>query len=481
MLASGIAITKKGLRILTLNNKKGNFEVAEDKFVPFEKGVIVNGQIKDVTEFQKALKKLKANALKGPAIHPSISVPDEIVYFDNYQFPVTEEMNIAEMLNINAPNILPFSVENSYFSYQQIEPIAQDNYEEVIFAAARKDDINPYIENLSNVLAAPLSVETEALAFGRFIQTNDVMISAVIMDDEQFNILIIEKNSLRFAQGYQIEDQKNVVKEIASALERVINFYSVETKREIKLTKIYLAGEGANKEKSEKLANEIKIDVALANPGLEIRGLTEPWKKIIALSLTLRGFISEKEDTNLTLLPFGARELYLSKRAINFLNTVGNLATVFGIGLVALYLLTFLIFQFYSLTLSNRLISLSRESPVTTAVNYEKAAKDFNQSVKILANLETNHYTFAPALDQIKTISAKNQIALAKIVITDYNEPVVISGTAPTRESIIDLKRDLEQSNKFTEIQSPVSALEQKTNINFNLLFKIKPETIFIK
>lgn len=485
MLASGIAITKKGLRVLTLNSKKGSFEVVEDRFIPIEKDVIVEGQIKNISDFQKTLAKIRqgkvSKIISRSNIHPSISVPEKIVYIDNYQFPIVEEGNLEETVKINIPNILPFAVEDAYFSWQEVGPITQDNYQEIIFSAAKKEDIDPYIGSVTHILAPPLSVETEALAFGRLIQTNGEIIPAIILDDEEFNILIIEKDSLQFSQSYPFEDSKNLTQEISRTLEKVINFYSVETNREIKLTKIYLAGEGADSEKASELAKNLKIEVSLANPDIKIKNLTEPWKKVVALSLALRGFISEKEDTNLTLLPFGTRELYLSKKAVNFFNAAGNIIASFCVALIALFFVTLLIFQFYSLTLSNRLIALSGEVVSPTDVNLEKTAKNFNENVKILTDLETNHYTFVPALEQIRAVASKNKINLSKIVITDYNEPVILSGIAPTRESIIDLKRDFEKSNKFIEIQSPISALEQKTNISFNFLFKIKPETIFLK
>jgi len=76
-----------------------------------------------------------------------------------------------------------------------------------------------------------------------------------------------------------------------------------------------------------------------------------------------------------------------------------------------------------------------------------------------------------------------SEIAPAGINLTNLSyqtaqNKVVLNGQAKTREQFLNFKENLEKSQVFLEVESPLSNLINKENIDFNFNFKISTSTI---
>lgn len=140
--------------------------------------------------------------------------------------------------------------------------------------------------------------------------------------------------------------------------------------------------------------------------------------------------------------------------------------------IVGLLLLTQALLQnkLKSLTLATQ--ELTQQTEEEKSVDLGQTVRDFN---KLLKNIEVVQAEYLPWTEiLIETVTlVPSGIQLSSFTIQKGAASFSLTGKANTREDLLSLKKNLEDSDNFIEVQSPISNLLLKENINFELSGKI--------
>lgn len=106
-----------------------------------------------------------------------------------------------------------------------------------------------------------------------------------------------------------------------------------------------------------------------------------------------------------------------------------------------------------------------------TLKSQQDLINNFNDRLARIASLQEKHKYYSQALIEILSLLPSG-IRLESLVINEKKQ-VTLSGFAPDREKIIVFKEALEKSNKFENIENPLSNLLKQTDINFYFKFDL--------
>jgi len=121
----------------------------------------------------------------------------------------------------------------------------------------------------------------------------------------------------------------------------------------------------------------------------------------------------------------------------------------------------------------NRLILDSEKINETKGSAINLKIYDFNKSVLILDKIEATKYDWLNFMQKISQAAPAN-ISLNKITAKLTDHQFEITGFADTRDGFIAFKNNLVNTNIFYNLNSPISEILIKDNIDFDLkgLFK---------
>lgn len=99
-----------------------------------------------------------------------------------------------------------------------------------------------------------------------------------------------------------------------------------------------------------------------------------------------------------------------------------------------------------------------------------------NEKLSKLNYFYKNQGDFSGALEKILA-SLPPSVSLANLsinLLAEQRMECSLSGFAPTRQLLLELKENLEREQRFEEVYFPSSSWTEPTNINFSIRFKIK-------
>lgn len=109
---------------------------------------------------------------------------------------------------------------------------------------------------------------------------------------------------------------------------------------------------------------------------------------------------------------------------------------------------------------------------------YEKIFEDENIKINKFFLLQKNHFDWLNVLEELANVISED-VKLSDIFSEDIN--MSIAGKANTRESLLELKNKIENSECFFEVEIPLSDIVAKNNIDFEAEFKIEEKCIKTK
>lgn len=91
-----------------------------------------------------------------------------------------------------------------------------------------------------------------------------------------------------------------------------------------------------------------------------------------------------------------------------------------------------------------------------------------NELAKFIKKINQNNKYWSDVLIEIAHTGDSN-VRLSSIQIDTENKSVLIKGIANTRDDLLNLKKNMENSHLFTNIYIPIQNLVNKTDASFNL------------
>jgi hypothetical protein len=140
--------------------------------------------------------------------------------------------------------------------------------------------------------------------------------------------------------------------------------------------------------------------------------------------------------------------------------------------MVVIYATFFMILKFIIL---NYFVSTIENSIILTksTENYSKNVSDINKQVDSIKIIQGDFITWSKLLEHLRVLQP-NEISIEKILINKINNSVTIGGQAKTRDSLLEFKKNLEESGYFNDFSLPIKDLLQKNDVSFSIDLGIK-------
>lgn len=447
---AGLEVNEDFLRLsllkLTKENKiKIEFLLEE----PLNKNVISNGLIIDEKSLIFALKNLFKkcnNAIR----YIILSLPNQDVYCKLFSFPKTVvEEKISETMKLIAEFKLPVSLDEVYIDWEKVE---SKNKNEVLLATIPKKIVDNYLKIFSEANINVVAVEFNALSFSRIIslkKDNTYLIK--IPTRENIEIFIIKNGILRFGR---ILPKKFFFEEkfLNDEIKKIIEFYESETdepvvrileKKDLKIAKIFNQSE------------------------------TKDNKWMVCLGAAIRGLLPRAEDTLISLMEIGTEKAYEHQKAIIFAKLMQKIVIGLSLFFTLIFLGSWILLLTLQSSFAQRLQNISITQTNLEAVELENKARNFNALVSQSTQLLKTLPRWGSVIEEIKK-TIPTGITITSFSLPSPEGTMTINGFAQNRSQLNLLKKSFNESTIFTEINLPLTNLEQKENISFYLTFRLK-------
>ena len=103
--------------------------------------------------------------------------------------------------------------------------------------------------------------------------------------------------------------------------------------------------------------------------------------------------------------------------------------------------------------------------------NYEDSdtgVKGLDQRLTSIQKIQDDYYTYSDLMEKL-TGAANNGIKFSEIRIDAVGKKMSFGGTADTRDSLLTLKKNLEETETFSDVDLPLSNILQKDNVEFEI------------
>ncbi|KKQ90594.1 MAG: type IV pilus assembly protein PilM [Berkelbacteria bacterium GW2011_GWA1_39_10] len=475
MDVSGLEISSKYIRAIKVGRVGSSLKVIKIAEVQLPEGIVNNGKIEDAAQFSSSLSNfLKSN--KFNSSHWIVTIPENLVYTAYKTFPNLSSEDLGQAVDINANSFLPGDRSDISWGWQEIQTTSKNSGKEVMISSISRNNLNAYLEAFTTIGVVPVAIEPRSASVARvFGSTSNTLVLNI--EGDTLCSVIINQGFSRFAREYQIStDEKDAIKSILSEIRRVTNFYLTE-KNEDKIESVILDGPAVNAEMAERLGKELGIKTKLASDIFKLQGYNN--SSLALLGVGIRAMFDQKQDLSLSLMPVSAREASQEKRSLLFYGGIANIIVITSLLFMMLFLGTWILLKFLSTKADNQMLSLKQApgfSEESEASKTKKEIQEINPIMKTEASLEDQMVYFSPILKSIN-----DQIPSGLLLLQlnfSANNTINMTGTAQSREALVNF-RDLLANQTYTEsVQMPSSAFSESKNINFTINLVVKKEAL---
>ena len=106
---------------------------------------------------------------------------------------------------------------------------------------------------------------------------------------------------------------------------------------------------------------------------------------------------------------------------------------------------------------------------------YENKFRETNSQTLLFSSLQSNHLRWSSVLKKISE-AVPEGVYFKKVTTKDYS--ISIAGTARTRENFLDFEEKIKSADCFLEVNTPLSNLTSKENVDFQIDFKVKRDCL---
>ncbi|EKE14285.1 MAG: hypothetical protein ACD_12C00591G0005 [uncultured bacterium] len=166
------------------------------------------------------------------------------------------------------------------------------------------------------------------------------------------------------------------------------------------------------------------------------------------------------------------------KEEIIGLSDYFNIQTiVFKIGLLLIITIIILLGNKYILNQSvnntqEEILTIQTVNKGKSETSLDEAIKEFNQKLKTIDEIQQKNINWPLFLDKFSKLIPSN-INIQAMDFNSTNNTFNINGVARDRETLLGLQKNLKESELFSEVQSPVSNLLKKEDVNFTFNGKL--------
>ncbi|HLM83781.1 MAG TPA: type IV pilus assembly protein PilM [Candidatus Bathyarchaeia archaeon] len=319
--AFGLEIENCSIKAVWLEKKRRNFRLVSCGKKNIPRGIVQSEQVIDPKKLADEIKNLLGLAQPKPIKLKNVvfSIPETKAFIRTIQIPKMSLKEAREAVKWETEANIPISVDKVYLDWQVIAD--KGNEEEILVVAVPKNIVDPYFEAANLAGLAPLAVEVDAMATIRSLTgslENDQPIliadigaentslaisqnqipyftSSIPLSGNSFTEALQKEIGVSWEKAEEIkfkfgcgkmsgEDMLNkifnpLVENLASEIEKSINFFAESINSRDKVKKVIICGGGALlHDFSNYLGKRLKTEVDMGDPSHQIDVSSFPYK-----------------------------------------------------------------------------------------------------------------------------------------------------------------------------------------------------------
>lgn len=459
---AGIEISDSVIRIAFFRHRKKklgqdileNYQTDELVLIeePIAPDIIADGAVINSDLLSKTLKNIWVKA-KLSTDYAIVAIPDDKIHSRIFSFPKTiDGARLTEAMRLAIDFQIPMPIKEIYLDWERAKGAPLLN--EILLSTIPRTVAQGYLASLELAGIKTLALESHLASIARAVKlTPEQTILFSKKTPDGTTVFAVKNGIIRFSRVLPLRfvSEKNIpieIKKVKTALEAEI--------------------------KDTVIIEKALIDADIRDDYAGHTEFTEPKSKwLISLGAAIRGKIPEGADNLISLLLVGTEEAYAYQKATIFITFIRNMT----IGISAFFVIAFLIAYFFIFSLSqnaNSAIAVLSATPISPElVAKENLIKHINALSKTGTTILADLPMWSALLDELTSL-INDDIIVSSFSATSFADKMTITGLARNRETLNQFKKTLQNSDILSEIDLPITNLEQKKDIPFSISFRIK-------
>lgn len=448
--------TSAGKKTKTTPLPREELVLLEESIPP---NIIIDGVVADQELLAKTLSSLRSK-IKLDTNYAVVSIPDDKIYSRVFSFPKSvTETRIPEAMKLAINFQLPAKTENIYLDWERAPETPGAN--EILLSTIDRKTAHGFVEALEKAGWKTLALESHLASIARAIKPTPNQISLFTKKSpDGVTVFALRNGILSFSRTLPsvfipAEKVEHEVQNIKSALESTSKIPVIQEQLE-----------------KAQVRDDYAKDPALTEPKAN-------W--LIVLGALIRGRIPEGQDNLISLLPVGTEEAYAYQKAVIFTTFFRNITLGVSLFFIASYLGAYVFILSLSQNVTKTLTALSVAPPSPELVATETLIQRLNGSTQTAEAILKETALWSKVLKELQSKTIEN-ITITNLTTAAITEKMSIVGISRDRDTLNQFKKSLQTSTLFTDIELPLTNLDQKAKIPFSISLRLKdPRDVYYK
>lgn len=459
-----IYFTSKGIQIVQLS--KGNQKIKFASRFDLPPGIIVDQKVKDQGSLTKILVEIwKKQKIKEKSV--SVVVPEFSTFTKTLKLPHLEVDELDEAVRWQAQEFLPWTEDETILDWK----IISENEIEVIvqLVAINKKVLAGFVDSVGDAGLFPVAVETPSMSILRLSETKTVGKILVYVGRYKSLVVIASGEQINGSSVHPVDELDDLLQTTAEMLKHY---------KDVNIESVEVGGQGITDQVILKFEKSFGVKPTVLGNKLRKIPKQTLHQYLIPMSLQLKDPAEPADMFTINLIPSNWVEEYEQKKLK---------LQIWSVTLLVSYIvwITFFAALASYLFMSQQVETLKVQHGVLNKTEPEAAdiiteVNNINSmSSKVIA---INSVSYYPQTIMNEIYDAKPEtVSLFKYYL-DLDQGIVeVTGISEDRSSLLVFKNSLEENEKFSIVDIPVSALETEKDIEFTLQFGYLPISATIK
>lgn len=451
-----LTYTNSVLRLVKITGK--NIDSVSSANIPA--GIINDGKIERLKMFAELVNELriKAKPKRITASEVITAIPEEKVFLKIIEIPKMPIEKVNSAITYQLESLIPFKLKEIYFNWKIIG--SKSDKLIILIAVCEKKIVDSLFEALILAKLKPLIITFPSAGLANLLgQGNQLSVIVDLSRKNNISLIVAKNGNVHFSTSRHIDD---TYKGLERIIQDTINYYKQKYVNE-NIFKVMVFGPPELEQIEERLKKTVSENTKVGDAeDIKIIRNIKPEYIVYIDNLGL-GLSLEA----LSLLPPEIRE-NAKNEGINYrLSTILNYFILLLIFIIIIYGFVWGKIYYDILNVSKDYSQLQETETTFQQEQLESKINQFNQKIEIIKSVPLAA-SIKPSFFQ-EIISVANENITLKEIAVEENKNVKIKGIAKNRNDLIIFKDKLNSLDTINPITLPITALEKKEEVEFEL------------
>lgn len=425
---------------------------------------IEDGEVRNRSALSSGIKELIAalppalfKPLKGEPI-VIISVPPHHVYSETTMFPLMDEKDLQNAVQLKIETALPWPVAETYYDWRRV-PVKDPKRIGIFIAAVSKKSLDEYLTAFAEAGRHVAGCEFHLVSMGRFLANEPVPFVFILRDEDGVEFGVFNHGKLIGHYLQRIPSGGDARSIVDDKLRQLVSFvdgnFGVIPQKVLAFGK---TGEGPvlNEAPPTAFGGMERFNVSMQSDA----------RFTVAHGASQREYGAE--ETAINLLPPASSGRFHETLFLRTIRLWTNIGAIFGGTLMvtlALFLMLFLAPAKTTLLKENYSFRASHGERLAQLEPLNGAVAQFNDLVRFAMAASSARSRVGEGLMLLEEEARKVGVSIAGVSVRNATD-VLLTVIAPTAENAFAFKRNLDARKSFSSVTFPTEAFGNERNIS---------------